>query len=138
MDPATTAYMASAAGQLASISAFLGGFAATILATLILSDPRSRMGGLVIGASAAAAVSFVVCALAATTLGAGLNPNVPSGFFAEAYLLRAQAVMTLAFMSGICALLLAIGASGWLRSRRMGWDGRRAPLHCWALRPRPS
>ena len=121
MDAAASAYMATAASQLASISAFLGGFAATILATLILSDPRSRIGGLVIGASAVAAASFIVTSLAATTLGAGLNPNVPDGFFSEPYLRRTQAMMSLTFLLGMTALLLAIGASGWMRSRGMGW-----------------
>lgn len=121
MDQISTAYVASAAIQLGSISAFLGGFAATFLATLLIVRHRSRAAAATIGLSAAAAVGFIVCVVGSTSVSAGLHPEAPGGAGTREYLARAEALMTLGFMVGVLALLAAIAASGWLRSRPMGW-----------------
>lgn len=117
----SAAYLASAAQQMGSISAFLGGFSATFLATLLMTTRRSRAAGITIGASAVSAVGFIVSVLASTTLAGGLHPDAPAGFNPPEYLNRVQMIMTLAFGVGSMALLLALGASGWVRSRRLGW-----------------
>ena len=119
-EPISAAYLAVAAGQMGSISAFLGGFAATFLATLLLAPNRSRSASLTIGAAGVSSVGFIVCVMAATTLVGGLHPDAPKGYNSAGYLGRVQVIMTLGFMAGIFALLFAVAASGWIRSRGMG------------------
>jgi hypothetical protein len=120
MNEVSAAYVASAATQLGSISAFLGGFAATFLAALLIVRHRSRAAGATIGLSATASVGFIVCVVGSTALSAGLHPDAPSGPGTRDYLGDVQVVMTLGFMLGVVALLSALGVSGWLRSRPMG------------------
>lgn len=115
------AYLASTAAQLGSISAFLGGFAATILATLVVSGIRSRPAALTIGLSAAAALAFIVSVVATTAFSAGVHPDAPSELAGPDRALQIRALMTLGFMVGVLCLMGAVAASGWLRSRGMGW-----------------
>lgn len=120
MEPVSAAYLASAATQLGSISAFLGGFSATFLATLLIARHRSRAASVTIGFSATSAVGFIVCVVASTALVAGLHPDAPAAYNTPDYLRRVQAMMTFGFMLGITALLVSVAASGWIRSRTMG------------------
>lgn len=121
MQAVSNAYLAAAAGQMGAISAFLGGFAATFLATLLIARHPSRAATVTIALAAAAAVAFIVCVMAATTLVSGVHPEAPQTFNSPAYLRTVQALMTLSFLGGVLTLVGAVGAGGWLRSRRMGW-----------------
>lgn len=120
MEEVSAAYAVSAATQLGSISAFLGGFAATFLATLLVVRHRSLASGATIGLSATSAVGFIVCVVGSTAVSAGRHPEAPGGSGQMAYLAQATTVMTLAFMLGILALLGALAMSGWIRSRTLG------------------
>lgn len=112
-------YLATLAAQVGSVSAFLGGFAATFLALFLTLGARSRPASIASVASAAASVCFVLAVVAATMLTVALHPHAPPGTIERAGIGRT--VMGLGFMAGIAALLVAIGASGWVRSRRLGW-----------------
>ena len=115
------AYLAEIARQLASVSALLGGFSATFLATLLFARVEHRLASWTIGGSALSACLFIVSVLALTMLMIGLNPSAPPGMVPEASVLRARVVGLLSFLIGMYALLATLGLSGWLRSRRMGW-----------------
>ncbi len=121
MEQVSSAYLSIAAAQLGTLSAFLGGFAATFVATLLISRHSARATGATIGFSAASSVAFIVCVVGATVLVTGLHPEAPAAFNSRSYLNIVNGVMTSAFMIGITALLLALGISGWTRSKVMGW-----------------
>jgi hypothetical protein len=119
-EPTSAAYLTMAAGQMGSISAFLGGFAATFLATLLIVPSRSRAAGVTIGGAAVSSVGFIVCVVGATTLVGGLHPDAPRGYNGADYLARVHVLMTLGFLVGMLALLCSVATSGWIRSRTMG------------------
>lgn len=114
------AYMSSIAAQLASLSAFLGGFAATFLATLLTLGHQGRLMTVTIGFAVASAVSFVATVVAATTLTAIYHPQAPSSM-ARLGATLPRAVMSLGFYVGLLSLLASLGCSGWTRSRSVGW-----------------
>jgi hypothetical protein len=97
-------YLAALAAQVGSVSAFLGGFAATFLAMFLTLGHRSRAASAAIAASAVASVAFVVAVIGSTCLIAVL-----------------QLIGMSSFLIGMAALLASLGASGWTRSRATGW-----------------
>lgn len=119
MTPLAADYLSTLAAQIGSVSAFLGGFAATFLAMFLTMGHRSRAASVAIGASAIASVAFVVAVIGSTALIAMLHPHAPAGMAADVG--KAQVLGSLAFLLGIAALLASLGASGWTRSRRAGW-----------------
>jgi len=119
MQQLAPAYLTTLATQIGSLSAFLGGFAATYLATFLVFDQRSRLAALTIGGAAASAVGFIVSVVASTMLIAALHPNAPAGAARSAQ--GAQITMSLSFVVALLALLFSLGAGGWTRSRETGW-----------------
>ena len=119
MMPLAADYLSTIATQIGSVSAFLGGFAATFLAMFLTLGHKSRASTIAIIASTIAAVAFVVAVIATTALVAALHPHAPHGSAALAG--RAQLLMSLSFLAGMLALLVSLGASGWTRSRALGW-----------------
>ncbi|QIG81134.1 hypothetical protein [Stakelama tenebrarum] len=120
MEQLSPAYFSAIATQTGNIAAFLGGFAATYLATLLTLTKPSRIASITIGCAAIAAICFIISVAAATTLVAMLHPEAPA-HIADNGVLLPRVLMALPFALGMCALLGSIGASGWLRSRRTGW-----------------
>ncbi|MDB5707703.1 MAG: hypothetical protein JWN66_4819 [Sphingomonas bacterium] len=113
------AYLSTLATQIGSLSAFLGGFAATYLATFLTFGHRSRPAAVAIGGAVTSAVGFVVAVVASTMLIAALHPDAPAG--AGRLTGTAQVTMTLSFLVALIALLVSLGVSGWTRSRAIGW-----------------
>lgn len=120
MEPLAPAYISALAAQLASLSAFLGGFAATFLATLLTLGHAGRLMTITIGFAVASSVSFIVTVVAATMLTAVLHPEAPH-FMADAVASAPRAIMSLGFSLGTLSLLASLGCSGWTRSRAIGW-----------------
>lgn len=114
-------YLAEIARQIAFVSAFLGGFSATFLGTLLFSRSSSPLAGWAISASAMSACAFIVAVLALTMLVVGLNPSTPAGVISGTAIAHARLIGLLSFLVGMYALLVSIGMSGWLRSRKLGW-----------------
>jgi hypothetical protein len=112
-------YLAMLAGQIGGMSAFLGGFAATFLALFLTLGTRSRAASTAVVASALAAVAFIVTVIATTALVAAAHPHAPPG--ALTTMDFGRKVMGLSFLLGMAGLLVSIGASGWIRSRPLGW-----------------
>ncbi len=120
MEALNPAYLSVLAAQLASLSAFLGGFAATYLGTLIIYRPKGRAVVLTVGFAAVAAVAFVVTVVAATMLTALLHTAAPMATQRTSPAFP-QIVMTIGFAFGTTALLTSLGISGWIKSRGTGW-----------------
>lgn len=119
MQQLAPAYLSTLATQIGALSAFLGGFAATYLATFLIAGQRTRPASVAIAAAAISSVGFIVAVIASTMLIAALHPDAPKGALRLAG--TAQTAMTLSFLFAMLALLLSLGASGWTRSRGMGW-----------------
>lgn len=119
MDPLSPAYLVAIAAQMGGLSAFLGGFAATFLGTLLALRAKGRTATIAIGFAAASSVAFIVAVVGSTALTAALHPEAPQ--FGAPDVRGVQVVMTLAFTLGLYALLVSLGLSGWSRSRGVGW-----------------
>jgi hypothetical protein len=119
VEPLAPAYLAALAGQIGSLSAFLGGFAATFLALLLTIEREDRVSAAAIGCAAGASALFIAAVVACTGLTAMLHPDAPRRV-AGAGTALAQGVMTGAFGLGTLLLLAALALSGWTRSRRIG------------------
>jgi hypothetical protein len=108
-------FLSELLGQIAFLSAVLGGFSVTFLATILVVPSPTSVTAWVIGAAGVAAAFFIAAAVSAT--GAGLAIQVPE--FAHRLPLL-QGIAGAAFAIGIYAFLVALGACGWVRSRRIG------------------
>ena len=120
MQPLAPEYLAEIGRQLASLSAFLGGFAAAFLGTLLALQTPARQVSWAAGAAAVASAAFTVAVVAATMLAVVLHPSAPGPQSRAAEAGTARVVAALAFCIGMYALLVALGLSGWARSRRLG------------------
>ena len=108
--------------QMAFIGAFLGGFAASFLATLLTEAPDSRVATWTIGAAALSSASFVAATLGATVVALDATRLGLRDFAAMSEATsRTQFWSGGLFLLGIYGLLLAVGLSGWTRSRAAGW-----------------
>ena len=120
MEQLSPAYMSALAAQLASLSAFLGGFAATFLATLLTLGQQGRLMTITIGFAVTSSVAFIVTVVAATMLTAIFHPDAPR-FMATLDAFTPRTIMTLGFSVGALSLLASLGCSGWTRSPVIGW-----------------
>lgn len=116
----TPAFLGVLATQIGSLSAFLGGFSATVLVTLLMAQGQNRATQWAVVLTALSAVAFIVAAVAATTLVAGSHPDAPASVARSAAHGPARMMAALCFALGAYALLAAVGCAGWLRSRRLG------------------
>jgi len=103
----SNAYLAEISRQLAFLSAFLGGFSATFLATLLVLTSSKRITDWVVGSAAVAACSFVVAVIASVMLTVVLHPEVPSNVESSASIDTARIVSTLGLGIGVIALLVS-------------------------------
>ncbi len=74
-----------------------------------------------LGSSAIAACGFVVAVIAFVMITVVSNPDVPSNIASSSSLVNARVVGFLGFVLGVYALLVSVGISGWIRSRRLGF-----------------
>ena len=120
MEPLAPAYLSDVASQIGSLSAFLGGFAATFVATLLTIDRAGRLMAATIALAVISAVAFIIAVTASTMQVAIYHPDGPS-FLADFPAARIRATMLAAFLTGTLALLAGLGCSGWIRTRLIGW-----------------
>jgi hypothetical protein len=120
MDQLPPAYISALASQLAALSAYLGGFTATFLATLLTLGHQSRVMTATIGFAVTSSVAFIVTVVAATMLTAIYHPAAPA-FMAQVASSQPRTIMSLGFTVGSLTLLASLGCSGWTRSRSVGW-----------------
>jgi len=119
MTELSPAYLSALAVQLGSLSAFLGGFSATFLATLLTLRARNKIASMSIGFAVSAAVAFIVTVVASTALVAMLHPDAPQTVSLVASG-GARVLLTLGFTVGLYTLLVSLALSGWCRSKGTG------------------
>ena len=120
MVPLKPDYLIAIATQLGSVSAFFGGFAATMLALFLTVGGKSRGSLVAAHASAVSAVAFIIAVMASSALIAITHPDAPPATAARSTG-AIRPLLAISFSMGMAALLAAIAASGWSHSRAMGW-----------------
>lgn len=120
--------MGDSFGQLAAVSAVLGGFVVTFLGVLLGStDPRRRVG-IALGLAATAAGCLLLAAVGWSLLAAQVSIVAAAtgewALTARAQLeagLDRQRLLGALFLLGVALVIALIGCVGWLRSRSLGW-----------------
>jgi len=112
-------YIVAVAEQLSFVSAFLGGISATILVTIVVFTSQKKSVNWMVSSSALAACSLLIAVVAAWRITILLHPELPISFD-PAIIKILWAGMLIGYGLGFLSLLVSIGLSGWLRSRRDG------------------
>jgi len=120
MQAVNAEFLAETGRQIASLSAFLGGFAATFFGILLQSPNSRRHVGWAAGAAAVASASFILAVISGTTLALVMHPGAPPGIAKPTFLPQVRSLILIAFSCGIYSILLSLGLSGWIRSRQLG------------------
>lgn len=117
----TPEYIVAVAEQLSFVSAFLGGISATMLVTIVVfTSPKISVNWIVSSASVAAC-SLLVAVVASWRLMILLHPEIPTPIPIDTGMIQTLWLGMLAGYSlGFLSLLVSIGLSGWLRSKRTG------------------
>jgi hypothetical protein len=120
MQSVSAEFLAEMGRQIAFLSAFLGGFAATFLGILLQSPSSRRHVGWAAGAAAVASASFILAVISGTLLAVVLHPGAPPGIAKPTFLPQVRILILITFAFGIYSTLLSLGLSGWIRSRQLG------------------
>ena len=118
--PVSAEFLAEIGRQIAFLSAFLGGFAATFLGILLQSPSSRRHVGWAAGAAAVASASFILAVISGTALALIFHPGAPAGIARPDFVPQVRTLILITFAIGIYSTLLSLGLSGWIRSRRLG------------------
>jgi len=112
-------YINALATQTAFTSTFLGGFSATILGSLVLSDRNDKLIKRLVISFSLTTCLFIIVVLAMTNLMLVTTPGFP---FPPKYddTLLARVIGLLSFVLALIALLVSIAMMGWLKSKRIG------------------
>lgn len=112
-------YILAVAEQLSFVSAFLGGISATILVTIVVFTSPNKSVSWIVSASALAACSLLIAVVASWRLTILLHPTMPIAV--DSTLIRTLwNGMLIGYGLGFLSLLVSIGLSGWIRSRKSG------------------
>jgi len=120
MQPLNAEFLGEMGRQVAVVSAFLGGFAATFLGILLQSPNSRRHVGWAAGAAAVASASFILAVMSWGLLAVSVHPGAPPGLAKTTLLLQFRILRFVTFAVGIYSILLSLGLSGWIRSRQLG------------------
>lgn len=113
-------YVVAVAEQISFVSAFLGGVSATILFSVIIFSSDKRIVSFLVAASTLSACSLLVSVVSGWRLIIGMHPDLPFTPDPGKINLLWNALIA-SYGLGVNSLLLSIGLSGWIRSRRTGW-----------------
>ncbi len=112
-------YMVAVAEQLSFVSAFLGGISATILVTIVVFTSQKKSVNWIVSSATLAACSLLIAVVASWRLIILLHPEIP--ITVDLFIINVLwAGMLIGYGLGFLSLLVSIGLSGWLRSRRNG------------------
>lgn len=112
-------YVVAVAEQLSFVSAFLGGVSATILFSVIIFSSEKRSVAWVVSTSALASCGLLVSVIAGWRLTIGLHPDLPFTPDPDKINILWNSLIG-GYSIGVNSLLVCIGLSGWIRSRRTG------------------
>ena len=113
------AYLNTLAQQLIFIATFLGGFSATILGTLIVSEIGTKYARVMVVSSAFAAMCFVVTIFGMTSIIFQTTEGYPL-VVDSGQLVVARLASIIAMVLGLISFIVCIASSGWLKSKKMG------------------
>ncbi len=112
-------YVTAVAEQLSFVSAFLGGVSATILFSVVIFSSNKRVVAFLVATSTLSACSLLVSVIAGWRLTIGLHPDLP--FTPDPGKINMLWNSLIAgYGLGVNSLIVSIGLSGWIRSRRTG------------------
>lgn len=115
------AYAIAAAEQMSLVGVFLGGVSVTILITIVVFSSSSKSVNWIVASSALAACSLLVSVIASIRLVIALHPDLPEVYVAsKSQIFLLWKTMIMAYGIGVLSLIVSIGLSGWLRSRKTG------------------
>jgi hypothetical protein len=106
--------------QFAFVGALLGGFSLAFFGTLLDAGRTHRA----VGPTAALALASSSCFLIVTlgnTFAASVMASDQMRSRLQPSIIRQIPPLSMLFLVGILLLLASFGASGWIRSRRLGW-----------------
>lgn len=112
-------YLKDLAEQMVFISAFLGGFAASILGTLIFANSDQRILKVMIAGAALSAISFIVTVFAMTNIIITSHPDYPLKID-PSDVNFGRLAGSICFFLGLLALIFVVACSGWVYSKRLG------------------
>ena len=112
-------YIIAVAEQLSFVSAFLGGISATILVTIVVFASKKKSVNWIVSSSAIAACSLLIAVVASWRLLIILHPDFPMPVD-QGIVTILWAGMLAGYSLGFLSLLVSIGLSGWIRSKRDG------------------
>lgn len=114
-------------GQLAAVSAVLGGFVITFLAVFATVLEKTRRVGFALSVAVAASGSLILAALGWALLAAqkakiaaSTGPDLAAATEQYAQAMPLLGRISAFFLAGILLLIVLLSASGWLHSRRVG------------------
>jgi hypothetical protein len=112
-------YIVAVAEQLSFVSAFLGGVSITILVTIVVFMAPKKSVSWIVSSSALAACSLLIAVIASWRLIILLHPELPTSVDTSVIKILWTG-MLFGYGLGFFSLLVSIGLSGWLRSRKTG------------------
>lgn len=107
------------AGQQIFISAFLGGFSLTIIASLLVRDISGRYKKRIFKAAIISAASFLICLFASNNMLMMTTPGFPVEV-SDNELMLPRLIGGMSFFVGIVSLIVIISLAGWTQSKGMG------------------
>lgn len=112
-------YIVTVAEQLLFVSAFLGGISATILVTIVVFTSQKKSVNWIVSFASLAACSLLISVVASWRLIILLHPDlmIPINAIVINVLWSG---MLIGYGLGFFSLLVSIGLSGWLRTKRDG------------------
>jgi hypothetical protein len=112
-------YVLAVVEQISFVSAFLGGVSATILFSVVIFTSSKQSVALLVGTSTLSACSLLVSVISGWRLAIGLHPDLPFTPDPTKISLLWKTLIA-GYSLGVVSLLISIGLSGWIRSRRSG------------------
>lgn len=112
-------YWNKLANQTLFISALLGGFSLTIIASLIEYKSTNRFVDIIFKAAAIATTSFLISIFAMTKILMLTTEGYPFKV-TGANLMFPRLIGIIAFLTGLIAIITIISSSGWTKSKRLG------------------
>ncbi|MDM7860912.1 hypothetical protein QTP81_09920 [Alteromonas sp. ASW11-36] len=119
MQELTPNYIIAVAEQLSFVSAFLGGISTTILVTIVVFTSPKKSVSWIVSTSTLAACSLLIAVVASWRLTILLHPEIPITVN-ESVIMILWAGMLIGYGLGFLSLLVSIGLSGWMRSKKSG------------------
>lgn len=112
-------YWNQLSSQLIFISALLGGFTLTVLATLLNFKTTERISNALFKTTIIAAVSFLITIYAMTKIMMMTTKGYPLEF-SGSEIIFSRSIGSITFLLGTLCLFLIVALAGWAKSKKIG------------------